>query len=452
MKKIVAIILSMLLLLFSLSACTKKSSLDPDNPVTLTMWHVYGSQTDSPLNDCINEFNRTVGEEKGIVVNVVSVTDSSAIDEALLAAVEKTPGAPDLPDLFTAYPRMAEVIGYDNLLNWDDYFSEEELSAFVDDFMTDAYFEGKLLMLPVAKSSELFFLNQTLFDKFVTEADISNTSLSTFEEIFALSEKYYDYSNGKDLFQINDFYNYALTGMAAFGEDFISDGKLNLDNEAFEKIWTPMAHAGIHGGLCLSDGYASDRWKTGEILCNIGSTAGILYLRDYVTYSDNSTEDITTTIKAYPHFENASSKVVHRGSGLFAKKNEDEAKNEAAAVFAKWLTDKDNNLSFVTKAGYLPVTDDAFDSLFENINSVENEKYQMLYTAVKDMSDDYSYCELPLYKDASNTQSSFEKNVKSILNNAHTEYINRIDKGEASDTVLSELIADTLKEIRSIYK
>ena len=32
-------------------------------PVTLTIWHVYGEQTDSPLNDLIDEFNRTEGEE-----------------------------------------------------------------------------------------------------------------------------------------------------------------------------------------------------------------------------------------------------------------------------------------------------------------------------------------------------------------------------------------------------
>ena len=43
-----------------------------------------------------------------------------------------------------------------------------------------------------------------------------------------------------------------------------------------------MARAAIHGGLCTGDGYASDRWKTAEVISNIGSTAGMLYLRDYV--------------------------------------------------------------------------------------------------------------------------------------------------------------------------
>ena len=452
MKKALSLILAGLLLLLSLTGCSQKTKLDPDDPVTLTMWHVYGSQTESPLNDSINEFNRTVGKEKGVVINVVSVSSSSAIDEALTAAAKNTPGVPALPDLFTAYPRVAEIIGYDKLLNWNDYFTEQELDTFVDEFIEEGYFDDKLLMLPVAKSTELLFVNQTLFDKFGSAANVSTESLSTFEGLFTACEKYYDWSDGQDMFQINDFYHYSLTGMAAFGEDFVVDGKLNLESEAFGKVWEPMAHAGIHGGLCLGDGYASDRWKTGEVISNIGSTAGILYLCDYVTYADNTTEDIETSILAYPHFANGDATVVHRGGGLFALKNEDDRKNEAAAIFAKWLTEKENSLGFVTKAGYLPVTNDAFDSLFANTDTFENEKYRLLYNAVNGMADEYTYCEVPVFVGASDTQSSFEKNVKSVLSAAHGDYLRRVADGENADTVMDELVASTLAELRSLYK
>ena len=63
MKRIFTGILCLALLVVSFSGCS--SSLpDAENPVTLTMWHVYGSQTHSPLNTAIDEFNRTVGEGK----------------------------------------------------------------------------------------------------------------------------------------------------------------------------------------------------------------------------------------------------------------------------------------------------------------------------------------------------------------------------------------------------
>lgn len=452
MKKKLSIILTVLSLIMNLCGCAQSAKLDPSNPVALTMWHVYGSQTDSPMNESINEFNRTVGKEKGIVINVVSVTNSTAIDEALTAAAEDTPGVPSLPDLFTAYPRVAEIIGYDNLLDWKDYFTDRELEHFVTEFIEEGYFSDKLLMMPIAKSTELLFVNQTLFDKFAAETDIDDNALSTFEGLFEASQKYYDWSGGQDLYQINDFYHYFLTGMAAYDEEWVINGALNLESERFEKLWKPMAQAGIYGGLCTGDGYASDRWKTGEIICNTGSTAGILYLRNYVTYPDNTTEDIVTSTRAYPTFDGGRAVVVHRGGGLFALKNEDERKNEAAAVFAKWLTEKENSLNFVTKAGYLPVTNDAFDSLFENIDSVDNEKYRLLYRAVNDMSEAYTYCKVPVYKVASDTQASFEENVKSVLKAAHTEYWNRVANGEAPDTVLSELSSSTLAKLRSLYQ
>ena len=66
MKRLFSISLTALLLVCSLAGCGEKPLLDPDEPVTLTMWHVYGSQTESPLNDVIVEFNRTVGKEKEI--------------------------------------------------------------------------------------------------------------------------------------------------------------------------------------------------------------------------------------------------------------------------------------------------------------------------------------------------------------------------------------------------
>ena len=109
----------------------------PQNPVTLNMWHVYGSQTKSPLNTIIDEFNSTVGREHGITINIVSVTTSSAIDKALAASANGEPGAEAIPDLFTAYPRVVEIVNKDTLLAWNDYFTGKELAAFHAEFLSE---------------------------------------------------------------------------------------------------------------------------------------------------------------------------------------------------------------------------------------------------------------------------------------------------------------------------
>jgi len=215
-------------------------------------------------------------------------------------------------------------------------------------------------MLPIAKSSEVFFINQTLFERFSTQTGVKISDLETFNGIFEAANIYYDWSNGQNFIQINDYYNYAYIGMKSYGSEFVINGQLQLENEAFEKIWTPLAKAAIYGGICLEDGYAAARWKTIEIISNTGSTADILYQPDHVIYPDNTTEKISTLTLPYPVFTDDYSGVVYRGGGMFAVKSDDERKNYAAYIFAKWLTEKKQNLEFVTSSGYIPVTNDAY--------------------------------------------------------------------------------------------
>ena len=450
MKKIFSVFFIFAAITACLSGCSEKTRPDADNPVTLTMWHVYGSQTKSPLNDAIDEFNDTVGRENGITVNVVSVTSSSAIDKALSASANGEPGAEDLPDLFTAYPRVAEIVGEDKLICWNNYFSAEELSLFRDEFISEGYFGDNLLMLPIAKSSEALFLNKTLFDRFSAETGMSADTLKTFNGFFETANIYYDWSDGQNFTQINDFYNYAYIGMKAYGGEFIKDGKLNLNAEDFEKVWYPLSKSAIYGGICLDDGYAASRWKTVEIISNIGSTADILYQPEMVFYPDNTTENITSVSLPYPVFTEDNSAAVHRGGGLFAVKNGDERKNYGAYIFAKWLTEKENNLRFVTSTGYLPVTDEAFTALFDDTGVAEKESCRNLYDMINSMINTYELHALPLYSSASDIQSRFEQNVKLVLKSAHNQYIERTANGEDKETVLNELTASSLEELKKL--
>ncbi len=449
MKRSLALLLILSALLTLLTGCSGgKDKLSASDPVTLTMWHVYGSQTESPLNELIDEFNRTEGKQKGVAVSVVSVSNSTDIDAALLASANGEPGSVALPDLFTAYPRVAEKIGFDRLLDWKAYYNEKELSEYVPDFLNEGLFGEQLLMLPIAKSTELCFVNKTLFDRFAAENDASIDDMRDFDRLFALCNAYYDWSDGQTLFQINDFYHYFLVNIASLGDSFIKDGHIDFDSAAFQRVWQSMARAGIYGGLCVQDGYASDRWKTAEVLSNIGSSAGILYLRDYVTYPDNTTEDIQTTILPYPSFAGASPAAVQRGTGLFAIRSEDERRNKAAALFASWITRSSHNAAFATQTGYLPVTGEGMNALLADTSSLENEKYRMLYDAVSGMNGSYAFCALPRYEGAADVQSAFEKNMKSVLSNAHEEFVRRLQAGEDAAALMDELEARALNELR----
>lgn len=449
MKKTISILLCVLSVTLCLSGCAKSGRPSSGEPVVLTMWHVYGSQTESPLNTAIDQFNDTVGKENGVTIDVVSVTSSSAIDKALAASANGEPGAEKLPDLFTAYPRVAEIVGTDKLLAWDSYFTKEELAAFHSEFLSEGYFDNALLMLPIAKSTEAFYLNKTLFDRFSADTGVTEDDLGTVEGMLNAAKVYYDWSGGQSFMQLNDFCNYAYVGMKAFGSEWIVDGKLQL-NDTFEKVWAPLAEAAIYGGICLDDGYAASRWKTAEVIANIGSTADVLYQPHEVVYADNTTEAISAIALPYPVFNEDTSGVVYRGGGLFAIKNSDERKNYGAYLFAKWLTEEENNMSFVTQAGYLPVTDKALDTLFRDLSVVENTDYHSLYDAVDIMVSEYEMYALPLYDGASEIQLNFEKNVKAVLKSAHNQYVKRVNEGEDPGSVLKQLTDASLAELRSL--
>ena len=139
------------------TGCGQKKKEDP---VTVTLWHVYGGQTESPLNDLIDEFNETIGKEEDIRVQVGSVTNTNTIHENVLASAFGDPGASKLPDMFVSYPKTVLAMPDDTeLVDYYDYFTEEELNEFIPAFLEEGVIHERLSILPVAKSTEVMFVS-----------------------------------------------------------------------------------------------------------------------------------------------------------------------------------------------------------------------------------------------------------------------------------------------------
>lgn len=111
-RNVIVLLIAILLLCAGCSNTAKKE----ETPTTITVWHVYGGQADSPLNDLIDEFNQTVGKEQQINVQVTSVSNTNTIHELVLAAANGEPGAPELPDLFVSYPKTVMALPDDSIL------------------------------------------------------------------------------------------------------------------------------------------------------------------------------------------------------------------------------------------------------------------------------------------------------------------------------------------------
>ena len=71
---------------------------------------------------------------------------------------------------FISYPKTVLALPDDSILvDYRDYFSEEELAAFIPAFVDEGIVNGRLVVLPVAKSTEIMFINQTIFDRFLRQ-------------------------------------------------------------------------------------------------------------------------------------------------------------------------------------------------------------------------------------------------------------------------------------------
>lgn len=76
-----------------------------------------------------------MGAEQNIRVKVELVSNSGSIHKSVLAAANSDPGAPALPDMFVSYPKTVLALpDQDILVDYRDYFSEEELAAFIPAF------------------------------------------------------------------------------------------------------------------------------------------------------------------------------------------------------------------------------------------------------------------------------------------------------------------------------
>ncbi|MGB4661350.1 MAG: extracellular solute-binding protein, partial [Mobilitalea sp.] len=325
MKKPAALlgIMGVIFMLLSTSGCQDSNPLDAKDPVTLTMWHNFGGDMQTTMDLLLDEFNSTIGKEEGIIINVTAISSSKELQENLDMIVNGDPGAPEIPDLFTAYPKTAfHFQEKDMLVNFDDYFTEEELSKYVLSFIQEGRFgDNGLYVFPFAKSTEILFLNKTLFDRFAAENDVTTGDLATIEGILQTSVKYYEWTDaktpdieqdGKMFFAADSWLNFTQSVFAQQGAQLFQDDKINLNQDTYTRLWNLLYPAVAKGGIAIYDGYSSDLSKTGDLVCSVGSTAGIIFYGDTITYSDNTVEEVAYDILPYPIMNGANKIAIQR--------------------------------------------------------------------------------------------------------------------------------------------
>lgn len=445
-KRFIAFSLCLVLLSALLSGCGSNAvKLDPKNPVTLTMWHNYGGQMQNTMDQLIDEFNNTIGREQGIIVSVTSISAFKDVEEKLRMIAEGDPGAPEMPDITPAYPRNAMLLSeYGLITELDGLFTEAELDTYLPQFIEEGRLpDGKLYVFPFAKSTEVLFVNKTLFDRFAQDTDVTLDMLSTFEGLSqaALKHAQWTQDDSRFFYTADSWFNVAMVGAAQMGGELVEPERLRTDTQEFETIWDFCASPALTGGFAVVDGYSSDLSKTGEIICSTGSTAGILFYGDSVTYADNTTEQVEYVILPYPTFEGGEKIALQRGSGLVVAKSTPE-KEYAAAVFLKWFTQPAQNMQLVSSTGYLPVTKEAFEeNMRKEMELVENPNIRKLLETSIQMYNEYDFMVAPNYDDFDAVSKDFEARLKQSLRDGRAQVAAGGDSDELSAALFDEMVS-----------
>lgn len=416
------------------------------SPVTLTLWHNYGGQLKDIMDELIDEFNGTIGVKEGVIINVTSISGSSTLHDKLVMAANEDPGAPALPDITTSYPKTALILAKKGLLaDLEEQFTVDELSGYIPRFLEEGRLvDGTLYVFPTAKSTEVLFVNLTLFNRFAKDTYITLDSLRTFEGIMEAASLYYRWTDlhtpdipndGKTFFVADSLFNYSLIGCRQLGSDLIKETSMNLSVSVAKRVWDSYFSSAIAGHSAIFDGYSSDLAKTGDIICSTGSTAGVAFYSPTVTYSDNTSEPVELTILPYPVFEGGEKVAIQRGAGMCVTKSTKE-REKLAGIFIKWFTSPENNIRFVSTTGYLPVTEEAFgDIMLKKIDSISDENIKELMQVAREMQMQYEFYVSPLFDGVDELQDSYEKGFRALAQETRDEFLNNQPESLTEDAI-----------------
>lgn len=379
--------------------------LNPDKPVSLTIWHYYNGAQQATFNALVEEFNATVGKERGIYVEGYSQGSVSDLEKAVTSAMKGEIGAGSLPDIFSSYADTAYSVQQSGqIADLSLYFSEEELSEYVDSYIQEGYFneDDALYLMPVAKSTEIMMINKTLWEPFAKATGASLEELTTTEGVVKVAEEYYNWTDsltpdvpddGKAFYGRDSMSNYFVIGMKQMGQEIFEakDGKVEFhtDKELIRRLWDNYYVPYVKGYFAAYGKFRSDDVKTGDILAYTGSTSSSLYFPDVVE-SENSSYPIEYIVMNAPVMEGGENCKVQQGAGMAVTKSDAEHEY-AACVFLKWFTQKEQKLRFVCNSGYMPVKKDAnsisaLDELIAEQNLTINDK---TYDCLKEVLSDF---------------------------------------------------------------
>lgn len=452
-RKVVLCLLGATLAASLFSGCSGKKS----DPVTVTVWTYYNGDQLDAFNDPTEKFNDTVGKKDGITVETKSLGTAEDLEQNVLAAVNGEVGASEVPNIFSAYSDTAYTMDQkDMLVDLSDYLTDKEKDEYVEEYLKEGDFsdDGSIKIFPVAKSTELLFLNDTDWQKFAEETGAQYEDLQTIEGLVETAGKYYNWTDsqtpetddGKALFGRDAMANYLLVGAKELGCDIfeVKDGKmtLNFDEDVIRKLWDNYYVPYVKGYFSASGRFRSDDVKTGNVLGYVGSTSSATFFPTEVSDDSGDAHEIKLKVLPCPKFKDGDDYAVQQGAGMVVtKSSEDEVK--ASIKFLKWFTQSENNIEFSVGSGYLPVTNDAnsIDKIKSVDSDISSSMEEILTKSVAEINDNNLYY-MHAFENGNDARTALQEAFGDTAQQDRNTVDERIAQGESAEEAEAEFLSD----------
>lgn len=454
-----------LLCFFIITGCSisskNKYGLDKENPTAVEIWHYYNGVQKIEFDKMVDEFNKTVGKNEGIIVEAFNQGSINEITGKIIDTANKKVGTGKLPDAFLAYADTAYEINKLGLLSdFNKYLTKDEINQYIDSYIEEGKLsDDKLSIFPIAKSTEILMVNKTDWEKFAKETNADINKFATWEGIAELAKEYYNWTDskteekndGKAFFGRDAMANYMITGSMELGEEIFkeNDGSptVNLNKEVLKKLWDNFYIPYINGYYGAYGKFRSDDAKTGDIIAFVGSTSGAEYFPDSIITNDEKSYDIESMVLKLPEFNGKKGYMPQQGAGAVLIKS--DSKHEYAVTeFLKWFTEADRNTEFSIRSGYLPVKKEASTSEFVKKKIKENEnldvsgKSQAAILTAIDQENTFQFYSNTAFSGTNKARDILDKSLLEKAKQDREEIKKQLDKGMPKDEAVLKYESD----------
>ena len=325
------------------------------NPVEIDFWHTMTGTLNDSLTEIVDNFNTTIGAEKGIKV-VPTYQGSYSDAKAKVVGSLKSGNSPEIVQ--GTVNDISEYIKSGAVQSLNEYIFHEEIGIKDFDDIYEVYRNesmgydetGTYYSLPFSKSTDLLFYNASFFKEHGLEVP------TTWEEVVEVS-KQATAITGKPSFCIDNSANLFITSLKQLNADYTNvNGEILFNNDKALKLVEFVKEQTDNGywRLAGEDKYSSGPFLSEQIVMYVGSSAGEGYLSD-------ASFEVQATFT--PQWDLSNPYMIQQGNSVsILNQNKTSEEVYGAFEFIKYLVSTEANTKWCTETGYLPIRESVVNS------------------------------------------------------------------------------------------